>query len=348
MGFFNFYMAMGLSFWALAVAWQPTTRRVAVAVALLALAYTAHALPVVWACGLFGYVLVARRLTPRWRGILTAAFVLVLAIGHFVIGRLVAVRWSPKQWTMSTGLDQVWVFDAKYYLVLIGLLAVWALLFMGLLRHVGTRQVVTGVPFQICVIGAAAVFVLPTWILIPGFLHALSYIAERMSLGVAVCVCALLAAAPPKAVERWALIGVAFVFFGFIYRDERTLNAFEDRMQDVISMLPAGERVISPLVDVTSRINTVGHMIDRVCVEHCYSYANYEPSTAQFRVRAVRRNPLVVSKYGDSLNLQTGGYLVKETDPPLYRLDVDPDGRLVVRSLKAGVRSDSTDWRPNS
>ena len=25
-------------------------------------------------------------------------------------------------------------------------------------------------------------------------------------------------------------------------------------------------------------------MIDRICVGHCYSYANYEPSTDQFRI----------------------------------------------------------------
>jgi hypothetical protein len=348
MGFFNFYLSLGLCFWALAIVWQPTARRIAAALPVLALAYTAHALPVAWACGLLGYVVLARRLTAVQRGALTVGFVTVLMVGRIVVGRQLALRWSPRQWTMSTGLDQVWVYDPKYVLVLMGLLAVWALLFLGLLRQTGPRQVVSSVPFQVCVIGAAAVFALPSAILIPGFLHALSYISERMSLGVAVCVCAMLASTPPRLVERYALIAVAVVFFGFIYRDERMLNAFEDRMQDVVSMLPPGERVIGPLIDVSSRINTVGHMIDRVCVGRCYSYANYEPSTAQFRVRAVRRNGLVTSRYGDSLKLQTGGYLVKESDPPLYQLDLDRDGRLFLRSLKAGTRSDSRDWSPHT
>ncbi|PWT92674.1 MAG: hypothetical protein C5B56_01995 [Proteobacteria bacterium] len=348
MGFFNFYISMGLCCWALSLMWEATPRRIALAAPLLLLAYAAHALPVAWACALAAYAAVSRRLTPLHRGVLAAASVAGLALAHVLIGRLLPVRWSPLQWSMATGLDQVWVFDAKYFLVVIGLLAAWGLVFLVLLRHAGARQVIASVPFQICLIGAAAVFGLPSTIQIPGFLHALSYITERMSLGVAVSVCALLATAPARTFERYALAIVAIVFFVFLYRDDRTLNAFEDRMQDVVAMLPPGERVISPLIDTSSRINTVGHMIDRVCVGRCFSYANYEPSTAQFRVRAVRRNPLVIARYADSLTLQTGGYVVKDSDPPLYRIDLDREGRIFLRSLKAGARSDSTDWRPNT
>jgi hypothetical protein len=348
MGFFNFYLSMGLCFWVLALVWEPTARRIVLALPLLALAYLAHALPVAWACGLAGYVVLARRLSPPRRAALTAGFVALLLTAHFLIGHVLTIRWSPRQLSWSTGLDQVWLFDVKYVFVLMGLLMVWGLMFLGLVRHAGPRQVVSSVPFQVCVIGAAGVFVLPKAVLIPGFLHALSYIAERMSLGVAVCVCAMLAAAPPRVVERYILIGVALVFFGFIYRDERALNAFEDRMQDVVSMLPPGERVISPLIDASSRINRVGHMIDRVCVGRCYSYGNYEASTGQFRVRAVPGNRLVITKYSDSLKMQIGGYVVKPSDPPLYCVDLDADGRLFVRSLKAGARSDRIDWYPNS
>jgi hypothetical protein len=347
MGFFNFYLSMGLCFWVLALVWEPTALRIVLALPLLALAYMAHALPVAWVCGLVGYVVLARRLSPVRRAALTVGFVALLLAMHFLIARLFVARWSPTQWSWSTGLDQVWLFDSKYVVVLMGLMMIWGLLFLGLLRHVGARQVVLSVPFQVCVIGAAVVFVLPGSVLIPGFLHALSFIAERMSLGVAVCVCAMLAAAPPRVVERYALIGVALIFFGFIYRDERALNAFEDRMQDVVSMLPPGERVISPLIDASSRINRVGHMIDRVCVGRCYSYGNYEASTGQFRVRAAPGNGLVITQYSDSLRMQIGGYVVKATDPPLYCLDLDAEGRLFVRSLKAGARSERTDWRPN-
>ena len=68
---------------------------------------------------------------------------------------------------------------------------------------------VSSVPFQFCVISAAAVFILPTTVLLPGFHHTLVYIAERMSLGVGICVCALLAAGRPRRFERYAMIAVA-------------------------------------------------------------------------------------------------------------------------------------------
>ena len=46
MGFFNFYLGLGLGFWALALLWEPNPRRVAAAIPILAVAYLAHALPV--------------------------------------------------------------------------------------------------------------------------------------------------------------------------------------------------------------------------------------------------------------------------------------------------------------
>jgi hypothetical protein len=134
------------------------------------------------------------------------------------------------------------VFDGKYFVVLVGLLVVWGLMFIRLLRKSGMERVVSSIPFQLCVIGAAAVFILPTTILIPGFDHTLVYIAERMSLGVGVCICALLGAAVPRAFERYALLVVAIVFFGFLYRDERALNSFEDRMSDPVAQLTPWQR----------------------------------------------------------------------------------------------------------
>jgi hypothetical protein len=236
MGFFNFYLSLGLCFWAMSVAWTPTRLRVAGAAALLAAAYTAHALPVVWTAGLLGYFLLARGLAPRRRALWTAAIIGVMGIAHAALRDLFVTRWSPPHALVAAGAHPTWVFDGKYYVLLFGLLLVWALLFLGLVRLRGAREVVGGVPFQLCVMAAAVVMILPETLLLPGFAHSLSYSAERMSMGVAICVCALLGAARPRALERWALVAVAAVFFGFVYRDEQVLNAFEDRMQDVVSM----------------------------------------------------------------------------------------------------------------
>jgi hypothetical protein len=344
MGFFNFYLSMGLCFWVLALLWTPTSWRVAAAVPILILAYLAHALPVAWLVGLAAYLMVAGRLSSKGRVYVIAGSLLAMVILHAALAGTMVTNWSASQITLTTGLDQVWVFDSKYYAVLVGLLLVWCSLFLNLIHLSNARQVVSSLPFHLCVLSAAAVFVLPTMVLFPAFNHALVYIAERMSLGVGVCVCALLACARPRRFERGALVVVALLFFGFLYRDERALNSFEDRMQDTVSALPAGQRVISAIDDPGLRVNALTHMIDRVCIGHCYSYANYEPTTAQFRIRAEAPNPYVAYTYEDSWLMQVGAYVVQERDVPLYQVDLDSGGRMIVKSLRAGVRCERTTW----
>jgi hypothetical protein len=344
MGFFNFYLSLGLCFWALALLWEPNSRRIAAAAPILAVAYVAHALPVVWVVGLAAYIAIAGRLSPRLRTYLTAGAMLSMIVLHaIIVGRMVS-NWSAHQITLTTGLDQVWVFDGKYYAVLVALLFIWAMMFLNLIHLSDARQVIGSMPFQLCVISAAAVFILPTSILFPGFHHALVYIAERMSLGVGICFCALLAGARPRRFERVAMMAIAVLFFGFLYRDERALNSFEDRMQDTVATLPAGQRVISAIDDPGLRVNALAHTIDRACIGHCYSYANYEPSTAQFRIRAERENPYVASSYQDSWLMQMGMYVVKDRDLPLYQVDLDASGQMVAKILRAGEACGSTKW----
>jgi hypothetical protein len=344
MGFFNFYLSLGLCFWVMALCWEYSPKRLAAAVVVLALAYMAHALPVFWTAGLLAYLFVARRVPARALGSVTAVWLLALVLFHIVIGRALVTRWSIHQIAISTGLDQVWVFDGKYYVVLVGLLFVWGLLFLEMMHRSGGRQIVTGIPFQICMISAMGVFILPGTVLIPGFHHALVYIAERMSLGVGICVCAMLGSARPRAFVRYAMVAVAALFFGFLYRDERVLNAFEDRMQDTVAQLEPGQRVVNGIEDPDLRADALTHMIDRVCVGRCFSYANYEPSTAQFRIRVRSVNPIVTANYGDSFELQRGTYVLKERDTPIYKLDLE-NGKIVIRNLKAGTTCGIAFWK---
>jgi hypothetical protein len=336
MGFFNFYLSLGLCFWALALLWKPDVRRVAAAIPILVMAYVAHALPVAWIAGLVAYAMVGGRLSEKSRVYLIAGSLTAMALFNGVLTHTLISRWSASQITLTTGLDQVWVFDGKYYAVLIGLLIMWSLMFLNLIHLSDARRVVLSMPFQLCVISAAAVFILPTSILFPGYHHALAFIAERMSLGVGICFCALLAGARPRRFERGAMIAIAVIFFAFLYRDERALNSFEDRMQDTVATLPPGQRVISAIDDPDLRVNALAHVIDRACVGRCYSYANYEPSTWQFRVRAIAPNPYVTSNYADSFALQTGRYVVKPKDLPLYEITLDDQGNQIIVSLPAG------------
>jgi hypothetical protein len=345
MGFFNFYMALGMCFWAMALVWEPRPWRIAAAAAILALAYVGHALPVAWCACLLAYLGIARRLPERLRPYLTLAALLLMAALHFAAARALAGRWYPAQIASMTGADQIWVFDAKYMLAFLALLLAWGGLFLDLIRQRGATRVFASIPFQFFVMSAGGVLILPSAVLIPGFLHSLAYIAERMSLAVGVSVCALLGVVRPRVVERYAMVALACVFFAFLYRDERALNGCEDRMEGAVASLQHGQRVVSLVSDPGLRINALTHMIDRVCVGRCYSFANYEPSTRQFRVRAIADNPFVVRTYSDSWALQTGSYVVKPADVPLHALDLDHSGRMVIRDLKAGTLCGSTSWR---
>jgi hypothetical protein len=216
-------------------------------------------------------------------------------------------HWSVQQIRMATGADQVWVFDGKYYVVLVGLLFLWGMLFLNLMKASGLQSVASSLAFQFCVISAAAVSILPTTILLPGFHHSLVYMAERMSLGVGICVCALLAAARPQAFQRYALALVAVVFFGFLYRDEKILNVIEDRMDGVISRLPAGQRIVSGVDD-----------------PDLHTFAEAE-------------KPYVTARYGDSWAMRTGNCVVQGGDLRLPQLIADQGGRIAVRYWKAGA-----------
>jgi hypothetical protein len=342
MGFFNFYLSLGLCFWAMSLVWDGW-RRWPIAVPILALAYMAHGLPVMWAGCLLLYIWLARRLPVRVHSWLTASALMLMLVLHWVLDRHLKTQWSPLQVVSTTGLDQVWVFDMKYYYVLVGLLMIWGLMFLELVHRTGARKVASSLPFQICIMSALGVFIMPSTVAIPGFQHSLVYIAERMSLGVGICVCALLGMAQARIVVRYGLAVVALLFFSFLFRDERALNSFEDRMQDTVAHLQPGQRVVSGVEDTQMRVWPVTHMIDRVCLGRCFSYANYEPSTSQFRVRAMESNPYVVFRYKDSWDMQRGKYVVKADDLPIYKVDLE-GGRLVIRTLQAGLPCGMKSW----
>jgi hypothetical protein len=344
-GFFNFYLSLGLCLWAMALVWQWNARRAAAALALLVVAFVAHALPVAWAVALLAYRWALGRVGPSRQALLAVAAVAAMFLARGAMALLIQTHAEPGQIMLITGADQLFVFDGKYRLLSAVLLAIWGMRLADLLLG-GKHALAAGAPFHFCLLTAAAIVIFPSWVAIPGYKHALAFIAERLSLPLAVCVCALVAGSPSAPVRAWqgaALAAAALAFFGMLYRDEGVLNGFEDRLERLVAELPPGQRVVNAVNDSVLRAGPVTHMIDRVCVGRCYSYANYEPSTAQFRVRVKGPNPIIAVTYGDSLGMQTGKYVVKPGDLPLYVVDLNPQGRLTIRSAPAGAPIGSTE-----
>jgi hypothetical protein len=336
-GFFGFYLSMGMCLWALAALWGGGRAIRLIAVPLLVFAAWAHALPVAWTLCVAVYAWLARRTSRR------------IALAACALGAMIALRLvltlrfllysSIRQILFLSGADQTVIYDAKYLFISLALLLVWLAAWMHLLRQRKLRDIATEVPFQLLLLTALGVLLMPVALHIPLYRHTLWYITDRMSLATAVMVCVVLGSAhPPKALKA-AMAVLAAVFFSFLYFDGRALNAVEDRVEALLSTLPAGQRVVNGLVSAGRRIDPLRHIVDRACTGRCFSYDNYAPSTAQFRLRAVAPNEAVVSEYRDSYELQEGTYVVKPRDLPLHQMACAPRGGLRLRELRSGETS---------
>ena len=346
MGFFNFYLSLGLCFWALALAWRWQPRRLSAAAVLLALAYVAHGLAVAWAVAMLAYLWLMRR-QPKWglsAGRLFAAALAAMILTHIAMSLSMMTHWTWEQIERSAGVDQVWVFGDKYLAVSVGLLLLWALPFAALVRRESARKVLSSEPFHLCALTAAGIVLIPSWAWIPAYYHALVFISQRLSLALAICLCAFLARAPVSAWQRYAMTALALLFFAFLYADERTINAFEDQVDVLVASLPPGQRVIGAVQTLGVQVDPLPHIFDRACIGRCYSYANYEPSSGQFRIRVVGNQSMVAPTDADASRMQIGAYVVRPRDLPLFQIEAAPDGRVYLRSLSAGGRNGYTTW----
>jgi hypothetical protein len=343
MGLFNFYIALGLSLAALALVRQNKRWAWAAAIALLGIAYVAHPLPVAWAVGVTVYGQVAQRLEPRRSIQLLIGALAALALAGFLIGKLFVTRRGADQVMCITGADQFWIYGRYYIMVSVVLLAIWALCFQRVLDVRGAERTFCDVRFQLCVLSVAMVVLLPAGVLLPGFRSGLDFLAERMSLAGAVLFCALVASVRLPKFLVGAMVAMAAIFFALSYTDERALNQVETQMERAVTQLPPGQRVVNALADPGKRFNPLVHLVDRICIGRCFSYANYEPGTAQFRVRALQPNPFVAPDYGDSWSMQNGGYVVKSQDLPMYNIDLCPgSNRICAAPLRAGTTLHNT------
>lgn len=341
-GFFNFYLALGLCLFAMALAWDARWRRLIAAAALLGLAYAAHGLAVAWAIGALGYVWVWRRLSRRARGYLLGASMVFIVLLRGAIAFSMPSRWYSSQVWHITGADQLWVFGDKYKFTACALAAVW----IWIAAASGKRfSAFAGALAPVFILTAAAIVVIPNSILIPGYNHQLTYVAERMSLPLGVLICAMLASIRVGRAQIAAISAVALVFFGFLYADENALNGFEDQVDQVVMQLPPGQRVVLSVGDSGLQVNALTHMIDRACIGRCWSYANYEPSSAQFRIRVIGKTGIVAAIDADANGLQNGTYVVKPDDLPMFQILLDTAGQLVVRMPPVDQPLRMTMWK---
>ena len=356
-GFFNYYLSLGLGFFATAFIWSGRGRELILAGALAALALVAHPQGFVWLVGCLGYV-VLWRLLPSWlKWAVPGAAVLAIAVARLYLMRHYS---SFGVWDLSgpgiyNGSDQLALYSVRYYILSgVALLFGVACFVADRLRREGARESWSAMrlPLELHWVVVFAIYVLPDVLRIPLYSGWVGSLALRLTTVAAVMGLCVLAWMQPR---KWHTAGFAIIavaFFAFLYEDTATLNRMEAQIERLIDQsVPVGGRVTTTIwAPSDSRLPYVVHMVDRACVRKCFSFQNYEPPSREFRVRVAEGgSPLNTDHSDASQQMEVGEYVVQPGDLPMaqiYQCDQNDLTRLCVRQLAAGEANGRIGYHP--
>jgi hypothetical protein len=353
MGFLNFYISLGLAFFGIAIFWRGRGWERWIAVALAPLAMLAHALGFAWMVAASAYIAIAESIRLRYQILLVAAAGLVLWAARYYFWHHDIVQARDEPFYFFNGSDQLLLFGPRYaipeFALLVFILCALAANFFR--RRWGqTRWPDFALPVQLYVIVCLAVILLPDGIRFPYQPSALALLTERLTSVSAALLCCLLGALRPRKWHLLACGAIAAIFFTFLYQDTGTINRMEAQVEQLVRTVPRSSRVLATLKPPfpESRI-LVQHIADRACIGHCFSYGNYEPASAQFRVRATPGNLYAMPSFDSAVNMEDGYYEVQPQDLPAYQVyQCSADGKkLCIRPLEAGEMNDRLGVHPD-
>jgi hypothetical protein len=323
MGFFNYYISLGLSFFSLAIFWRGKAWELFIALALAPLAFLAHPLGFFWLLAAAAYIGIAAAISRRRQFVLFAAAAAALGILHLYLARHYIMEPPDFPYYFFTGGDQFVLFGARYNLIKDAaiLLAIVAFVINLIHRRREPRAGASyAIPLQLFLLAELGVVLLPDGIHLPQYPAAIALLTERLTSISAVLACCVLGAIRPR---KWHWIGfaaVALAFFGFLYRDTAIIDKMEMQVERLVRTLPSNQRVMATIVPFPASRVVMQHIVDRACIGHCFSYGNYEPASGQFRVRALPGNPFAMTNDRDTAAMEEGWYEVRPQDLPAYQI----------------------------
>jgi hypothetical protein len=355
MGFFNYYLAIGLSFFALAIFWRGRGAERLLALAIAPLVLLAHAIGFIWLLGAGIYIALVETF-PRHRQFLPLLPAAALLAMHFYFWKHYIVEAAPHSLFWFSGADQLILYGDRYWI------CAWALIVFVLVAlaidWIRRRRApdadrdsarAFAIPLHLYVVALMAVPLLPSGVYVSHTVP-IALLTDRLTSVSAVLVCCLLGAMRPS---RWHLVAsaiIAAIFFAFVYQDTSVANRMEVQAERLVRTLPKNSRVMATIDPPDESRILIQHMIDRACVGYCFSYGNYEPSTAVFRVRSTPGNPYVLNDYKKAVDMEDGDYSVQPQDLPVYQVyQCDDTGTLLcIRPLEAGEDNDEVGVHPNA
>jgi hypothetical protein len=323
MGFLNYYLSLGLSFFGVALLWRGRGWERAAALALVPLIWMAHPLGVVFLACAGAWVVVAEKAPMRsqlFAGV--AAVVLLVSVRLYILAHY-PVFWSLEPRYHFNGSDQLLLYGPQYRLPMYLLLAFMLLSVLADVirrRSAGERWISCRAPAQLYGLALLTVLLLPAGIVLPQYAAPAGFLHERLSCICAVLACCLLATMKP---QKWHLAGfatAAAIFFFYLYADTAKINRMEEQAGRIQRTIPAGQRVLATIQPFVGSRIFIFHIVDRACIGYCFSYGNYEPASGQFRVRANPGNRFVTTSMDESFAIQKGEYTVQPQDLPMFQI----------------------------
>ena len=345
MGFLNYYVSLGLAALSLALLWKGRGTQRILGAMIVPFVILAHPLGLVCLGGVGLFVILWTKLPKWWNWLLPVIVVLGLIAMRWYLAHRVKfpVDWTDTPAYVLNGADQLILYRERYVWLAWSAVIVGAISFVISLRASRADSTFLKrifLPAQLYVVAFCAAALLPNDLrpsLYNGWIGLLVFRITTVSaiFGLCVLACCKLS---KRHLAGFSVIAV--IFFGFLYQDTRDINVMEASAEKLFATLPYGTRVIATIVaPEDSRIEFIGHAVDRACIGHCFSYSNYEPSSGQFRVRAGKGSPIATDSADDSSDMESGAYEVQDTDPPLVQIcqcDAADWKRLCLHSLAVG------------
>ncbi len=357
MGFLNYYLSLGLAALSLAFMWRGRGSKRILGLLIVPFVLLAHPLGLIWLAGTAVYLILWKNLPSWWKLSLPVASVSVVIVVHWYLAHQshFPVDWEHDPFYLMNGADQLMLYGQRY--ATLG----WAALIFGMLcvlvdaisrwRDESFWESLR-LPAELYFVAITAVALLPEN-LRPSITGGwIGLLASRLTAITAIFGLCLMSCLRPRKWHLAAFGACAIVFFAFLYQDTLVLNRMETAAERLVSRLPFGTRVIETIWSPDdSRVSFIGHLADRACIGHCFSYANYEPASGQFRIRVRPGSPVVSASDDDTEDMQSGEYQVQDEDLPvmqLFQCDEKDLTKLCLRSLTSGEKNGRIGYKPPS
>lgn len=344
LGLYNYYLSIGLSFFCLAVFWRGTNRERIAILPVAVLIAMAHPFGVFWLAAACIFVAAMQLWRPKYHAaLLLIAAGVIWAVRYFLTHRYITELEPHPGFFIVGGLDQIYLFGARYRIVqAAAFLFVTTALLIDWAAAKQKRGFWRGylLPLELYVVVELAVLWLPRGVTFPGRVP-IALITERLTSISAVALCCVLAMMRPAKWHLAASLAIAGLFALFLYQDTAAVNRIEAQAERLVRTLPPNQRVLASIYPLEDSRILIQHNIDLACIAHCFSYGNYEPASAVFRVRANPGNPYVLADYGDAVDTEEGTYQVQPEDLPVYQVYqcTDTGLDLCIRPLAAGEQN---------